>query len=138
MEETVRLNVGNQDKNNHGDGSHSLFYMANELVDIMNDSEKQDIIVTKNRKSMADAQEMLVYSYILLNLSQQKIPLKDFLRNLEEKLIGVVLLVTKGSLKQSAEILGIKKTTLSEKIKRYNIDKKVNILNLLQQEKNQK
>ena len=47
--------------------------------------------------------------------------LKEFLANVERCLIIETLEKTKGDQKKAAEILGLKYTTLHEKIKRYHI-----------------
>ncbi len=47
--------------------------------------------------------------------------LKEFLANVERSLIIETLEKTKGDQKKAAEILGLKYTTLHEKIKRYHI-----------------
>ena len=47
--------------------------------------------------------------------------LKEFLANIERSLILDTLEKTKGDQKKAAEILGLKYTTLHEKIKRYHI-----------------
>lgn len=47
--------------------------------------------------------------------------LKEFLANIERSLILVTLEKTDGDQKKAAEILGLKPTTLHEKIKRYHI-----------------
>ena len=47
--------------------------------------------------------------------------LKEFLANIERSLILETLEKTKGDQKKAAEILGLKYTTLHEKIKRYHI-----------------
>ncbi len=47
--------------------------------------------------------------------------LREFLANIERSLILDTLERTKGDQKKAAEILGLKYTTLHEKIKRYHI-----------------
>ena len=47
--------------------------------------------------------------------------LKEFMANIERSLILDTLEKTKGDQKKAAEILGLKYTTLHEKIKRYHI-----------------
>ncbi len=47
--------------------------------------------------------------------------LKEFMSNIERSLILDTLEKTKGDQKKAAEILGLKYTTLHEKIKRYHI-----------------
>jgi len=53
--------------------------------------------------------------------SNNMISLKEFLAYIERNLILDTLEKTKGDQKKAAEILGLKYTTLHEKIKRYHI-----------------
>jgi DNA-binding NtrC family response regulator len=53
--------------------------------------------------------------------SDENKPLKDFIEELERRLIIRTLFRTNGNRKQVASILGIKYTTLHEKLKKYNI-----------------
>lgn len=66
------------------------------------------------------------------NLNMQKnLPLKDLLLKVEFNLIIASLNEANGSQRKAAEILGIKPTTLHEKMKRHNIKfKKVPFLDL--------
>jgi transcriptional regulator with GAF, ATPase, and Fis domain len=52
---------------------------------------------------------------------KRKISLKDFMLKVELNLIIASLKKAKGNQKKAAEILGIKPTTLHEKMKRHNI-----------------
>jgi len=51
----------------------------------------------------------------------RKKPLKDFLNDIELRLILYSLNEANGNQREAAKILGIKPTTLNEKLKRYNI-----------------
>ena len=87
---------------------------------------RKDIINIPQKKITSDLeviQEFLVSIYILRNIKNQNLPLKKFISDFEKKLIKNTLLITNGNLKSTASILGIKHTTLFEKIKRYNIKK---------------
>ena len=53
--------------------------------------------------------------------SNRMASLKEFLANIERSLILVTLEKTNGDQRKAAEILGLKYTTLHEKIKRYHI-----------------
>lgn len=53
--------------------------------------------------------------------ANRMVSLKEFLANIERSLIIETLEKTKGDQKKAAEILGLKYTTLHEKIKRYHI-----------------
>lgn len=48
--------------------------------------------------------------------------LKEFLEHIEERLLGEALLLSEGVKNQAAEILGIKRTTLIEKLKKRRLD----------------
>jgi len=52
---------------------------------------------------------------------KQRIPLKNLISSVERTIIVRVLSHFNGNQKSAAEFLGIKRTTLNEKIKRYNI-----------------
>ncbi len=52
---------------------------------------------------------------------KRKIPLKDFLTRVELRLIIFSLERANGNQRQAAKILGIKPTTLNEKLRRYKI-----------------
>jgi len=56
------------------------------------------------------------------DLNEQKLPLKDFLDTVEEKLLLEALQQANGVKNQAAEILGVKRTTLIEKLKKKKID----------------
>jgi len=50
-----------------------------------------------------------------------EMPLKEFLCRVEINLLVLTLQKSKGNQRQAAKMLGVKHTTLSEKMKRYNI-----------------
>ena len=52
---------------------------------------------------------------------RKKMPLKDFLSDIELRLIVFSLNEANGNQRKAAKILGIKPTTLNEKLKRYKI-----------------
>lgn len=56
------------------------------------------------------------------DLNEQKLPLKEFLDAVEEKLLLEALHQANGIKNQAAEILGVKRTTLIEKLKKKKID----------------
>jgi DNA-binding protein Fis len=57
---------------------------------------------------------------------RQKVPFKELIGNVEKSILLRVLAQCNGNQRSAAEFLGIKHTTLNEKLKRYNIqfDKK--------------
>ena len=52
---------------------------------------------------------------------RQRVPLRDLIGNIERTILVETLSYFEGNQKKAAEFLGIKHTTLNEKIKRYNI-----------------
>ena len=52
---------------------------------------------------------------------RKKMPLKDFLSDIELRLIVFSLNEANGNQRKAAKILGIKPTTLNEKLRKYNI-----------------
>jgi DNA-binding NtrC family response regulator len=82
-----------------------------------------DINAEKKTVDMASIQEFMVSAFILKNIYDQNIPLKKFISDLEKQLIKNTLLIAYGNQKCAASILGIKQTTLFEKIKKYKIKK---------------
>ncbi len=58
----------------------------------------------------------------LSDMNSHNMNLKDFLDNIEERLINEALADADGVKNQAAEILGIKRTTLIEKLKKRNMD----------------
>lgn len=74
--------------------------------------------------------EILAKSYIKNNLTSELTPLKDFINKIERSVIDSTLLLTMGNQKNASEILGVKKTSLNQKIKRFKIVKNKNSLNL--------
>jgi len=63
----------------------------------------------------------IILYYLKKDAVKEKDSLKDFINLLEKKLIYTALDVTNGNQKIAAEILGVAKTTLNEKIKRYEV-----------------
>ena len=68
-------------------------------------------------------QDLLIKNYIVLNHFKQILSLKEFTNNLEKKIIEHTLELTSGNQRRAASILGIRQTTLYEKIKRYGLKK---------------
>jgi transcriptional regulator with PAS, ATPase and Fis domain len=58
----------------------------------------------------------------LLDLAREKMNLKDFLDTVEERLLLEALAGADGVKNQAAEALGIKRTTLIEKLKKRNLE----------------
>ncbi len=56
------------------------------------------------------------------DLNKHNLGLKDFLDQIEDRLLREALQLASGVKNQAAEILGIKRTTLIEKLKKKNLD----------------
>ena len=69
------------------------------------------------------AKDILAKTYIIINCSANPIPLKQLMNNIEKNIIYSALLVSRGSQKKAAQILGVKQTSLCEKMKKLNIKK---------------
>jgi len=74
-------------------------------------------------KSIDDISEILVREYLMKNISRENIALKSFINDLERRIINFTLVLTNGNQKNASTILGIKETSLCEKIKKYNLKK---------------
>lgn len=91
----------------------------------MNKINQEILKKNKELKNISDNfnknQHILIKSLLISNCISEKIPLKEFIKNLEKKIIINALLITNGNQKLSASLLGIKPTTLNEKIKNFDI-----------------
>ena len=65
-----------------------------------------------------DLRSGFVFSYLLLNMTDSPVPLKDFILGLERDIIEHALRVSQGNQKRAASLLRLKETTLSEKMSR--------------------
>ena len=70
---------------------------------------------------ISDSRENLIRSYILNNCTSNNVPLKNFIDGIEKEMIVKALKVAGGNQRVASFILGIKPTTLNEKIKKFNI-----------------
>ncbi len=80
--------------------------------------------------------DSFVLFYLKQNTIQEKIPLKEFIRHVEKRLIYITLEITSGSQKNAAEILGVRTSTLNIKLKKYDIfqrNSNFNILNSIEE-----
>ena len=87
----------------------------------------KNIIKTDLRK--ADINEELSYiktnlvrTYLKKNCSTEQIPLKNFIKSVERELVVKALRISNGSQRVASFVLGMKPTTLNEKIKKFRID----------------
>ena len=86
------------------------------------DFEKNNNIdLSEIKTEMVDAKSKLINCYLLGNCTSKNFPMKLFLSLFEEDLIKKALKIAKGNQKVTSMILGIKATTLNEKMKRYQI-----------------
>ncbi len=73
-------------------------------------------------KSMETTSTMLTSTYLAANLNFKNIPLKEFMDNLEKRIILACLSMTHGHQKNAAAILGLKPTALFEKMRKHCIN----------------
>lgn len=66
-------------------------------------------------------EQMDMFGFVFEEFYAHRGSLKEFIANIERRLILATLEKTNGDQRKTAEILGLKYTTLHEKIKRYHI-----------------
>ena len=66
--------------------------------------------------------ENLIRTYLKKNCSTEQIPLKNFIKSVERELVVKALRISNGSQRVASFVLGMKPTTLNEKIKKFRID----------------
>jgi len=89
------------------------------------------------RKEFEPLFNSIVLFYLKDNAKKNRTSLKVFVNFFEKKIIRTTLNISNGNQKIASEILGIKPTTLNEKIKKYNIrsgNVKANILKKINEE----
>lgn len=74
--------------------------------------------------SLEKAKESLVYAYLAANLNFKNIPLKEFMDDLEKNILLSCLHLTQGSQMNTADMLSLKPTALSEKMRKHGINGK--------------
>jgi DNA-binding NtrC family response regulator len=79
-------------------------------------------------KSLAVTTETLIVAYVITNLNHKKVPLKKFMDHCEKKILLNSLQLTCGSQKNAADLLGLKPTSLFEKMRKHGINNKQNKL----------
>lgn len=72
-------------------------------------------------RRITEARDELIRNYILMIAREQGVSLKSFIGEMEKQLIECALLVSFGNQRQASRLLGVKPTSLNEKIKRYGI-----------------
>ncbi len=92
-----------------------------------------DIMI--NEEMLKKEFDTIVYSIISYYLKQSKNNkennLKRFINNIEKEMIYTILENTNGSQKMTAEFLGIRNTTLNEKLKKYGFNKSNKSLSMI-------
>ena len=74
-------------------------------------------------KDVDNPRDTLIRSYILNNCTKKNVPLKNFIDEIEKDMISKALKVARGNQRVASFILGIKPTTLNEKIKKFNLNR---------------
>jgi len=74
-------------------------------------------------KEMDNSRDILIRSYILNNCTNKNVPLKNFIDEFEKEMISKALVVSRGNQRIASFILGMKPTTLNEKIKKFNLNR---------------
>lgn len=99
--------------------------MFNEKNEI---KKKLKYISNKKNESVLDS---IILNYLMLNIKKEKCSFKDFICFFEKKVINTALNVTNGNQRVASEILGIKTTTLNEKIKKLGVNREDFSYNIL-------
>ncbi len=78
----------------------------------------------KIEDDLASAQNQLVKAYLSLNFVSECKSLKFFINEFEKCVIEETLNITNGHQRHASKILGIKPTSLNEKIKKFKLNRK--------------
>lgn len=68
------------------------------------------------------ATESLVFAYLFVNRNLKSTPLKEFMNDFEKKTLLACLCISRDNQKDAAALLGIKPTTLFEKMRKHGIN----------------
>ena len=98
-----------------------MFGQKNRSKKIVNINNPDKINVSEVKKELNNARLTLINNYLLANCVSKNLPLKLFMKSLEEELIQKALRIAKGNQRIASKILGMKATTLNVKIKKYDI-----------------
>ena len=71
---------------------------------------------------LMDVENKIIEIYTRINMDGKIIPLKKLMGDLEKKIMIQVLSITKGNQRKASDILGVRPSTLNEKIKKYRIN----------------
>lgn len=91
----------------------------------MQNIEETTINYSVVNKKFNGSFETLIMTYVLKNLNKDKLSFKNFINDIEGRVIQTALKLTGGNQRKAASILGLKATTFNEKFKKHNIDKKL-------------
>lgn len=89
------------------------------------ESEPNMASTNKIKEKIRQDLEEVIMLYLMANMSEENIQLKEFLNGFEKNIIINVLKITGGSQKMSADILGVKPSAFFEKLRKYNITQRV-------------
>jgi DNA-binding NtrC family response regulator len=90
-------------------------------TNMKNNTQEAGLILSEGNGDMSVLKETLIRTYLTGNCSTEGIPLKDFIREIEKAMIIRALRISGGSQRIASFVLGIKPTTLNEKIKKMSI-----------------
>jgi hypothetical protein len=93
----------------------------NKKVGYLNETTAQGPHTTTLTPEIEGLLDRLIARYILFSIKADTVPLRSFLGSIEKTIIDVMLMITKGNRRKAADILGLKMTTLCEKVKKYGI-----------------
>ena len=97
--------------------------MKHEIILNNENTNIKDVKNTNDLKNINDLSETLVREYLMKNITKENTSLKIFMTDLEKRIIDFTLSLTNGNQKNASRILGVKETSLCEKIKKYNLKK---------------
>lgn len=72
-------------------------------------------------ESFYTTQQDLIKLYVSRNLTESRLPLRQFMKEFEKQILESMLFLTGGNQKKAAHLLGMKETTFSQKLRKYRI-----------------
>jgi len=79
------------------------------------------------KKEISDLRKELIKKYLLTNCTSINVPLKNFMNEFEKEMLVRALKISHGNQRVASFILGLKPTTLNEKMKKYNLQNTLKI-----------
>lgn len=113
-----------KDEESLSEFGREFLYQENEKRGQMNGMEENLNHGYAREKELSSEHQLkrrLVWSFVEYFFNSSHVPLKRFMDIMERNIILRALYKVNGDQKKAAEILGVKYTTLNEKIKRYHI-----------------